>query len=376
MISVTIRNLYEWLKEKKQIIYENCQEPILIEEPKLINSDKQCGSTITRPPDSYIGLLHSVYVVGGTRIIINSDKELLYDELALFQHSDYGVKPHSILQLTAKDKANIKAWTVTSIIKEGILINCDHDANYFHWLVECLPKLVFLDTFEEFRDIPLLVREDLHPNLLQALERINKTHPIIHVKYGHLYLVEKLIYVSDLSRILDRYHGTWNLETDSVIGPYWLKKLVEKLTLGYHTATPWRKLYLYRGNRYRCLLNESEVELELLKRGFEIIDLQARTFEFQLILFSQAETVIAPSAATLTNILLCQKNTRIVALTHDYEGIGFHIWPQLAAVSEVFVEQFIGRRVHKQEWVHDDYTIPLDRFFAYLDSVMHSGGRC
>lgn len=370
MIATSVRSLFEWLKEKEQIVYDNQQEPTLIEEPKFINSNKLCGSTVTRPPNSYIGLLHDVCLVGGTRLIINGNKELLYDELAPFQHTDYGIKPNLILKMTAKDQACVYPKSVFNYrLKEGIVISCDYDYNYFHWLVECLPKLVFLDSYEEFRDIPLLVRADLHPNLLAALAYINKTHPVIPVNYGCLYSMKRLIYVSELSRLLDRYYGAWNLGTDSVIGHYWLKQLIEKLKLGYQVSTPWRKLYLSRGCRPRRLLNESELETKLLERGFEIIDLFAHTFDSQLQLFSQAAIVIAPSGAALVNMLFCQKNTKIISLTHEHEGIDFHLWPQLAAVSGVSVEHFIGHRAFKLNTVHDDYSIPLDQFLDFLDRI-------
>lgn len=76
-----------------------------------------------------------------------------------------------------------------------------------------------------------------------------------------------------------------------------------------------KRLYVSRGNaKRRKVINELEV-INLLKNyGFEFVTMDGKTLQQQVELFSQAEAVVAPHGAALTNLLFVQPGTTVIEL--------------------------------------------------------------
>lgn len=363
-IEVTIKSLRIWLLENGGIQFKQRQEPIYVPLPAIINSSNaKLKSGHIQPPDAYIGMLNKVSLVGGTRIIINSDRELLHDELADFPDSDFGIKTPYRLYKYDDGRAVAKVKTIEyNHIERGILISCDHDNNYFHWMVECLPKLLLIESFSEYDGLPILIGEELHPNFIAALNLINKTgRPIIRLKEDCIYSVDTLVYPSDLSRVLDRYSGNICFEKDVVLSGKWIRKLINCIaTEAKETQFPWRKIYLTRrSGTYRRLLNEDEIEVAMLQEGYEVIDLSSCSLDYQRILFSQAKLIVAPTGATVTNLIFCKPGIKFVTLFSDHEGLNYYLWQQLATIAKVEFYYYIGKRAFVHDSFHDDFYIPI-----------------
>lgn len=376
-VAVRLRSAREALRERGGLVVDRLAGSVSIDAPVLHGASFQPpGGTAPLPPE-YVGVLEDVSVVGGTRLIIDVDNQLLHDELAQVPHpGEYGVKTRNELPHVHGDRAllNVRRRPGDRI-DTGVLLSCDHDYNYFHWLVECLPKLVFLNTLPEFEGLPLLIRKNLHPNLLRALDVINQgRRPVIPLDEGHLFQVRRLVLPSDLSRLLDRYEGTPQVETDCVLSPSWVKRTAELLAASRPGGAekPWRKLYLTRrGAAQRNVRNESAIELELLDRGFEVVQLDGASFESQVTLFRQAAVVVAPTGAALTNLLFCQPGTRVIVLTSNHESLNFHVFSQLARIMDVRLEYVLGRRMYNLAsfTVHDDYVIDVEPLLQVISGL-------
>jgi capsular polysaccharide biosynthesis protein len=367
-LAVRVRSLLDELRQRGTLSQGASGATTRLEAPALFGADLQPRGGVAHLPPEYVGVLENVSVVGGTRLILGADDVLLHDELAQVTYGgDYGVKTPRQVPLLEGDSALLRvkrkegAW-----LDAGVLLSCDHDNNYFHWLVECLPKLAFINTHPELDKLPLLIGQELHPNLLRALEVLNQgRRPVIRLEDGYLYQVRRLVVPSDLSRILDRYEGTPVAERDCVLSPTWVRRTARLLgePLGAATDRPWRKLYLTRRNAgYRKVRNEHELELMLIEQGFEVVDLEGASFESQVALFRQASLVIAPTGAAVTNLLFCQPGTRAIVLSSDHASSNFHLFSQLARVMDVRFAYVLGRRMHNLSayTVHDDYVIDVE----------------
>ncbi|MHB8872551.1 MAG: glycosyltransferase family 61 protein [Myxococcaceae bacterium] len=371
-VAVRVKSLFEELRERGGLVASKPAATATIVAPTVIGGQvRPPGATVKLPPE-YVGVLDEVSVLGGTKLILAPDDLLLHDELAQFEYLDYGIKTPQVRALSGSAAVVNFRRPANNRIKTGVLLSSDHDNNYFHWLVECLPKLAFIDTFPEFAGLPLLIGEGLHPNLLAALEILNGgRRACLRLTDGHLYSVGRLVVPSDLSRIMDRYDGAPQVEHDCVLSPAWVRRAAELLGRAHQgpAAKPWRKLYLSRRSAgYRKVSNESDLELRLLEEGFEIVNLEGASVASQLALFRQSALVVAPTGAAVTNVMHCHPGTRFIVLTSDHPCSNFHIFSQLADIVQVKVEYVVGRRhpTLSRYAVHDDYAVDIDQVLKVL----------
>jgi capsular polysaccharide biosynthesis protein len=75
------------------------------------------------------------------------------------------------------------------------------------------------------------------------------------------------------------------------------------------------RFYVQRGNtKRRKVINEPQVISLLRKYGFEPIEMDNKTVQQQAELFSQAEAIVAPHGAALTNLLFVQAGVKVIEL--------------------------------------------------------------
>ncbi|HUE98854.1 MAG TPA: glycosyltransferase 61 family protein [Anaerolineales bacterium] len=374
-----LRGMYEYSKQTGRIVFEDSPEQIYMQRPKLIGGlGKKLNEGLALCPQPYVSVLEDAAVIGGESLIIVEDDIILNDEYMDFNSPDFGKKTSRVRELS-RDSVILNEYQKPVLhIEEGIFISCAHDDNYFHWLVECLPKILLVDSLEQFKDIPLLIPDGLHPNLMIALERLNvNKHPLIYMKPGTPYHVERLVFPSSLSRILDRYEGRPVFNQDIVLSHKWVRKVTECLKGDAdYSKQPWRNIYLARRQGRRALGNRDEVELMLLKQGFEIVEIEGASLDFQIELFSQAALVVAPTGAALTNMLFCQPGTEVVILMSNHEVTNFYFWTNLGAINNLDITTIVGERLFTRIGyfsVHDDYLVDADLVLDVLGEKGRSG---
>lgn len=246
-------------------------------------------------------------------------------------------------------------------------------------MLESIPMIMYIiENKKHYVGYPLLIPAGLHPNLKKALDEIiGKDIEVIELLPGQLIKVKKLIIPGDMTRVLDRYHGNSIVDTDVVINPMGVLRTRKKFKKGQGTKK--RKIYLARHSEtMRNMLNEKDIELYLLKQGFEIVDLSKVSFEFQRELFSSASIVVAPTGATLTNMVLAPENCTFVVLLSDQpigmpqmlNGRNVMLWSQLAQICHIHYCQCNGPRAYHRNDLHDDYIIPIKK----LSDILEYGG--
>jgi len=372
-VGVSVSSVYEEVKKNGDLVLEHAQEKIWIEEPSVLNRLIEHASGWVDAPRAYIGVLRNVRLIGGTRLIINQQGDLLHDELAMDDAQYFGVKAHRYATRYENHILLNCSKKYHKAIESGVLISCDYDANYFHWMIECLPKVLCVDESNLFHGQPLLVSRQVHANCLAALEIVNENkRPILFIEDNFLYDVKQLIYVSDLSRILDRYQGEASI-SDHIISQKWVQKLIEKLSLKSSLSLNknQRKVFLSRRRSgYRNLMNQKELEGYFLNKGAEIVDLSEMDFNCQRLLFSQTSFFAGAIGAAITNVILCQPGTHGLVFAPDHPCTNYFLFNQLATIAGVQLKYLAGQRgfiIEEKYGVHDDFKISLDELTKFSD---------
>jgi hypothetical protein len=357
--------MYDYSRETDRLVLEEAPERIYLRAPhvvgKFTGALNEGEASCPRP---YVSVIEDALIFGGETIVVAEGNLILNDELVDFPGPEFGNKSPRVRRLEAPEgTAHLTENAAPRLhVREGVLLSCGHDANYFHWLVECLPKLLWINSLPEFQEAPLLIPAGLHKNLMAALERVNVNHrDVVYLEPGTACRVERLIYPSALSRVVDRYEGAPVFNVDIVLSHRWLARLAQRLTSSVHRqGRPWRKIYLSRRKGYRLLANWEEMELKLLEQGFEIVELEGASLDFQIELFSQAAVIVSPTGAALTNLLFCRPGTKVIIFMSNHEVTNLYFWSNLGAVRHLDVTTIIGDRTFKVTnyySVHDDYVV-------------------
>jgi hypothetical protein len=187
----------------------------------------------------------------------------------------------------------------------GVLTGCG-GIGYFHWMLDILPRVVLMREISPNLD-GWIVGGLTQPFVRQSLDLIGipmdicrEVRPIDH------FVVDELVVAS----------------CPSVPGnpPRWAVDFLRQLTAGAISATsslPNRFLVSRRKVATRSIKNEAELTARLAKYQFEPVVLEALSLVDQIRLFANAEMIVSPHGAGLTNLAFASSNARVIEIFGD-----------------------------------------------------------
>lgn len=251
----------------------------------------------------------------------------------------------------------------------GILLSGRATGNYYHWLIEYLPRILNLEKSNIPLSTPLIVKENLPQQFYAALNMINPGYPILRVSLeDHLISVEDL-YVPSMHSFLP----------DDFTSPFWTGGGMSSGHLQYARAkvlehvnlTPKfpKKIYLKRSGT-RSLENTEEIEKELARKGFTFFRTESLTFEEQVNLFYNAEIIIGAGGAAFANVLFVNPKCQIICMVSEHNK-EFCIFSNLAKIQGASYMNLVGKNKYPKshfanidEFAHSSFSInPKDLKF-------------
>lgn len=244
------------------------------------------------------------------------------------------------------------------------------NSNYAHWLLEALPRLMVFDSMPHCHGLPLLVDHPIHEKLRDALDILNEGgREIITVRPYQMVQARTLFYVTlpsitppETRRFFDsgtlaepkmdqfRFSREALCKLRSVasrVAPQYelFPKEIGALRLhrkrsGYvrrrvqsgRVALP-KLIYLRRSARStghgRLLVNGDSVEILLENRGFVTMDMADLAFAEQAQALKNAEIVVSPMGAALTNLVFCPPGCQVIILSPLYPNASYHYFANL-----------------------------------------------
>ena len=100
-----------------------------------------------------------------------------------------------------------------------------------------------------------------------------------------------------------------------------LKFFIDKILLNIKPPEFGTKIYIRRDDvNYRKILNEADLIEKLRENGFEIINPHHFEILAQMKIFSNAEIVISPYGSNLSNIIFCNKRTKVIEISPHFQN--------------------------------------------------------
>ena len=303
-------------------------------------------------PEPYLAKFVGAKVLPGRRFVITDDGRLLHELLGDERAGRFTIYLPELRSISER-RGLLVAQDENATIKQGILLSSDSDQNYFHWLMETLPRLLLIKDCGVDRRVPLLVLEGLHKNLLEALLRCSDGRESISLPQGKLFKIELLYVPGGLSRIVNNYSSKVDEFYDCVINPVGLSFLKDRLTPSMKGPSH-AKIYLKRGGDHRSLENEADVIEALQSFGFSVVEPGNLSLQEQIDIIHGARIIIGPAGAGMSNLLFANKSTRSLMLVSNHPQLNFQIFNQIAQFSGVLLDYEIGARRFTR---NDEYSI-------------------
>jgi capsular polysaccharide biosynthesis protein len=239
-------------------------------------------------------------------------------------------------------------------------------SQFYHWWIDCLPRVASLVSTGILPRTPLLMPTGLASFHLESLAAcVPEGTQIVPIEQNEWLEIDRLVFPSFVTwkacGLLPSIHRDYLRERLFAFAGV-LPGIQRAQTL--HPNGTRKRLYLSRrGVGRRNVLNEPEVESFLSGFGFETCKPESLSLKEQIRLFRQAELIVAPHGSALVNLLFGDKLTLLELFPNRHPATHFF-----------FLCQSLGHRyfylLHDQARHHDDFTVDMRALRVELERAM------
>jgi hypothetical protein len=247
-------------------------------------------------PATFVASILGGRIYGKHGTVITPDDCLLADVSIEFGVPPELVENHPILR-------EIKLPKLQHHQKNAAVLSAAGGENYFHWMFDVLPRIHLLEKSNFKFDIDCYLVNGIHHDFQrQTLALINiPTEKIIctdenfHCQYEQL-IVPSLPGITGSTTILQ-----CNFLREAFLAP--------------SPHPPSKRLYISRRDATTRRIQNEDALVELLnKLDFQIVSMDSRSVVEQASLFHEAQIIVAPHGAALTNLVFCHPTCKVLEI--------------------------------------------------------------
>ncbi len=192
--------------------------------------------------------------------------------------------------------------------------------NFYHWLFDVLPRIGIVEKKININNIDFFLCPNLNKWQIETLKLlgINSKRCLSSVKYRHIKAKNIITTSHPYITGLDVIKDIENL-------PLWISEWLRDKFLNLKSNKEFpKKIYIDRSDSqsnlkdFRFIINEIEVIDLLKKKDFTTLRLSDLNFEEEIKLFNEVEIVVGLHGAGLSNLIWCNKNSKIIELKNKY----------------------------------------------------------
>ena len=318
--------------------------------------------SLPSPSDEWLHLDNAVVQDGG--IVLVGDELIVY-EAAADPTLDFVSGLHPFIfgsRMNPNEVLVARRPSAERAIAEGILLSGRNDVNWYHWLIEYLPRVMQAHEVID-KNVPVIVASRTPRSGIDALRSLTD-RPIIVIDADTSVSVALLHVVAPPVQVLDTTHVEWS--SGIAINPRPLHAMRQAFRAENRLAT--RNIFLQRNSQHRGIANARAIETVARAHGLEVVDPSHLSWEEQKLLFSEARLVVGASGAVMANYLLMPDGSRVLAMTSESLD-GFVLPAVIAQVAGVTFSYLFGKPTnrigqfgHRRDWFHGDFEIGVKEF--------------
>jgi hypothetical protein len=298
--------------DRHEIYYTDQEEPIVISPPDdaLLRNAFENYPKRFRPDRGFVCTLTDCRLVGTNAVGLTNGNKILAETTGHRPHSEFvgsrlELGKH-ILDSYIRNEDESRMETVFPLISP--------DPSFYHWMMEYLPKLRFLELYrEKTGEEPLILLESSPPNFVfDTLETAGYDSSCYAEWNEDRANVETLVLSTHRPHVFNYRHPSRSDYNPSYADLRWLRERIRSNALiSEDERSSSRRIYVSRqkARRGRKIVNYEEA-LDVLERyDFEPHVLEDYSFEEQVRLFAEAEVVMGPHGAGLLNCIFADSPT-------------------------------------------------------------------
>ena len=183
--------------------------------------------------------------------------------------------------------------------------------NYFHWLMDILPKLKICMENYNLNKINYFYLPALWNSQIESLGLLGiKKNKLINSKFNRHIIADEIISITHPWYTKGRVHDQANKMPKWII--VWIKNTFLKFKKKFQIS---KKIFLDRSDsKYQhCqIINYQEIKKYLKSKKFKYIKLSKLSFTKQIYLFWNANYIVGAHGAAFTNLVFCKPKTKII----------------------------------------------------------------
>jgi len=265
----------------------------------------------------------------------------------------------------------------TEKIERGIAITGSVDVNYYHWLLEVVSKLAYLERMggDDYTGYPILISEKAREfgAVSAFLELANGGRDVFFLRSNGYYEVDDLLTITPPNSLITTFSGRTCHEIRDCYFSSESLQFLRRTGLNWmyrQQVRPVRreKVFLARKGTVRPY-NQQEVRALLEADGFEAVYLEDLSFAEQVAVMQQARVIVGPTGAAWTNLLFCRPGTRALCwMAEEYGDLS--CFSHIAVEMQVQMEYILYRTgaTSSQELFFSPYVVDTDEIERWLVS--------
>ena len=187
--------------------------------------------------------------------------------------------------------------------------------NYAHFIFDLVSRLILIDRNRKISDYKNILVPSYKKKYEKNIFKFFKIKESQIIDCSNL----KKIYCEEIDipeHLFWKINFNWfkNLEK---INPVIIKNIRNKFLTKNNKGKSYKNIFLDRSdspNKWHQILNYNETISLLKKYNFKILKLNNMEFKKQVKIFSKAKNIIGVHGAGFTNLIFCQKNTKVLEL--------------------------------------------------------------
>lgn len=327
-------------------------------------------------PEIIIAVINKGQVFGGSNLVV-TDKTVVCHDLYDFNRDSTSEELHGRIQIDPGSSCirwlSYDESPVSVPVAATFIDACA--ANYAHWMTEVLPRIVLLSSEESFNNIPIIINDGLHKNIMQSLFHVvGAEREIIMLPVGCSLVVDKLYVTSATGYVpFDQRTNKLSGHSHGLFSPYAIDLLRKKFDLLDFKCNKekWpEKIYLRRNSGTRKVMNAIEVEEYLISIGYLIVEPEKLSFIQQVQLFRNVRFIVSPTGAALSNAIFCRPRAKVVVLMGKHENMIYRYWCNMLMPIDIDVSYVLGNIDASQKLgIHSDFFVNLDDVKSLLKAM-------
>lgn len=316
-------------------------------------------------PEVYISTISNGTVYGGTNLVL-AGAEVICHDLYDFERDSTSEELHGRTLIDPKSQ-RIR-WLLHDDAPEAIPLAATFvDAcapNYAHWLTEVLPRVALFCSEPQFNDVPIIVNDGLHQNIMESLALVvGSEREIITLPIGRA-LVADILYLTSVTGYVpfERRNNKLLGHSHGIFSPKAYDVCREKI--GIFTEKPSEvtcpdKIFLRRNSGARKVLNAPEIERYFQSMGYALVEPEKLTFLQQVMVFNNAKIIVGSSGAALANIVFAPKDAQIYIFISRFKDTSYWYWQNIACATENEVNYILGESEGIDNSIHSSFRVSL-----------------